>query len=255
MMRLTRWILLVLGSALVSYAFVATGLARFGAGHAALVMLGVPLVAWGLFWKPLCACTASGFGHVLLNALRMGYVLVALALALCIALMVSANKKPPAPGADAVIVLGSGLKNGGVSLTLKLRLDAALVYLQDNPETLCVLSGGQGADEPISEAEAMRRYMQALGIDAPRLILEERSQNTNENIAFSRALLLERLAREPGVVIVSSDFHLFRGVALARGAGFINPGGLGGHSYPPILPVYAVRETLGILKDGLLGRF
>ena len=70
-------------------------------------------------------------------------------------------------------------------LTLARRLDAALAYLEENPKAYVVVSGGQGAGEDISEAEAMRRYLAARGIEESRILMEDKSMSTLENFLFS----------------------------------------------------------------------
>jgi uncharacterized SAM-binding protein YcdF (DUF218 family) len=246
--------LFICGATLVGYVLFVSGSTRFGAGHLVILLLGLPLLLAALFWKRTLAFAATPLGAACVGMLRVGYVLFLIAYVVCISLMWRSYRLQSEPGADAVIVLGAGLRGEEVSPALQVRLDAAIVYLNDNPDALCVLSGGRGDDERISEAEAMRRYLQRQGIDPGRLLLEDRSRDTAQNIAFSRALLLERLGKEPRVVVVTSDFHVFRGVALARGAGFSDVQGLGGRSHRYLLPVYSVRETCSIIKDGALGR-
>ena len=253
--RIARWMLILSGAMLIAYALAATALARFGAGNVAFLLLGLPLLVWGLFWKPLCAWASGGIGSAVLWTLRIGYAVFAMAMLAGIFLMVSENQKKPPPNADAMIVLGAGLRGEEVTLTLKLRLDAALGYLANNPDTVCVVSGGQDVDEIISEAEAMRRYLVRNGLRAERILLEARSTNTYENLRFSREVLVGHFEHEPSVVVVTSDFHLFRGVSLARGAGFTEPSGLGGRSHALLLPMYSVRELFSIVKDGTFGRF
>lgn len=86
-------------------------------------------------------------------------------------------------------------------------------YLEENPRTRAVLSGGQGQGEQISEAEAMYRYLTEHGIDGSRLILEDRSTNTKENLDFS----LEKIGTlDASIGIVTNHFHVFRGVAIGR---------------------------------------
>ena len=75
---------------------------------------------------------------------------------------------------------------------LQERLDAALKYLDDHKDTICVLSGGKGSDESISEAECMYRYMTERGIDPTKLIREDKSTTTRENLLFSMELLAGR---------------------------------------------------------------
>lgn len=105
------------------------------------------------------------------------------------------------PGLDYVIVLGAKVKEHTVSNSLKKRLDKAIDYAQKNPETYLVLSGGKGADEPISEAQAMYKYLVYNGVRPEQLLLEDRSASTVENIAYSRLVIeghRERLRLERG---------------------------------------------------------
>ena len=119
--------------------------------------------------------------------------------------------------ADAVIVLGAGVNGETPSLILQSRIDAAGEYLSLHPDIPVVLSGGQGPGEDVSEAEAMRRGLAALGAEDDRLLLEDRSTSTAENFAFSKALLQEHGVDTDTAVIavVTSDFHCFRAHLIA----------------------------------------
>lgn len=114
------------------------------------------------------------------------------------------------------VILGAKVNGEVPSLSLRYRLEAALAYANCYPQVKFVLSGGQGADEGISEAEAMYRYLSGRGIAEERLIVENRSTSTYENLQFSQELLPE----VEGVTIISSDFHLARARFLARQLGW-----------------------------------
>ncbi len=123
--------------------------------------------------------------------------------------------------ADYLIVLGAGVNGTTPSLSLSNRLVAAVDYLESHPDTLCVVSGGQGPGEDISEAECMYRYLTDNGIDPGRILKEDRSTSTRENLAFSKALLAEHLGQAPRkVAILSSEYHLFRAGLMAKEHGF-----------------------------------
>lgn len=98
----------------------------------------------------------------------------------------------PSRDLDTLIVLGAQVNGTKLSNSLKLRLERAKEYLDENPETIAVVSGGKGSGEEISEAEAMYEYLVSQGIDETRLIKEDRSTNTNENLKYSLALLEEK---------------------------------------------------------------
>ena len=87
--------------------------------------------------------------------------------------------------AKYLVVLGAQMKPEGPSKVLQYRLDAALAYLTDHPECQVVVSGGQGADEHISEAQGMYDYLVAHGLETDRILLEDQSVNTVQNLAFS----------------------------------------------------------------------
>ena len=94
------------------------------------------------------------------------------------------------PSLDYVIVLGAKVKpDGSLSKTLKLRLDKALEYMKENPETMLGLSGAKGDAEPCSEADAMETYLLGQGADPDHLLKEEQSFSTVENLAYSRVMI------------------------------------------------------------------
>lgn len=156
----------------------------------------------------------------------------------------------PSPGADYVIILGAQWKPQGPSEALRRRLDIATKYLEQNPDTVVIVSGGQGGNEPISEAAGMRQYLVDIGIDEERILMEDRSTNTMENLVFSSDLLDKQNDR---VVIVTNNFHAFRALQIAHKQGYTNAEGLAASSVVSFLPNNLLREFLGVLKDFLVG--
>lgn len=156
------------------------------------------------------------------------------------------------PGADYCIILGAQMKANGPSNTLQRRLDRALVYLRENPETLAIVSGCQGSNEPVSEARGMYEYLVGAGIAPERILLEEASRNTCENLEFSGKLINRQ---ENSVVLVTNNFHMFRALRLAEGAGYGHVQGLAASAYPWTLPNNLLREFMGVVKDFLAGHF
>jgi len=116
-----------------------------------------------------------------------------------------------------LIVLGAGVNGTAPSLSLRERLDAAAAYLQAHPNATCIVSGGQGRGEDITEAECMFRYLTAAGIDPQRIIKEDRATSTEENLAYSMALIDE--VHRSSIGIVSSEYHLYRAGLMARDLG------------------------------------
>lgn len=151
---------------------------------------------------------------------------------------------------DYIIVLGAQMKPAGPSAVLKFRLDAAYDYLMENENTICIVSGGQGSNEPCSEAEGMYQYLTGRGIAPERLIMEDRSTDTSENIAYSMALIGEN---DTSVGIVTNNFHVFRGVRLAKAAGVKEVYGIAARSNVYFQLNNMVREFFGIMKDLVCG--
>lgn len=151
---------------------------------------------------------------------------------------------------DYIIVLGAQMKPAGPSAVLKFRLDAAYDYLTENENTICILSGGQGSNEPCSEAEGMYQYLVEKGIAPERLMKEEQSTDTSENIAYSMALIGRN---DVSVGIVTNNFHVFRGVHLAKAAGVQDVCGIAARSNVWFQLNNMVREFFGIMKDLVCG--
>lgn len=156
----------------------------------------------------------------------------------------------PSSGADYVIVLGAQWKTSGPSYVLQKRLDAAVKYLYENPDTVVIVSGGQGSNEPISEAQGMKEYLMSKGIEETRILMEDTSTNTYENLINSSSLLDKQTNR---VVLVTNNFHVFRASSIARHQGYVHLEGLAADSYPAMLPNNLLREFVGVIKDTLVG--
>ncbi len=132
-------------------------------------------------------------------------------------LMISAAASSP-PENAVVLVLGSQVKGKEPSLDLLNRIFAAAEYLQDHPGSRCIVSGGQGDGELVTEASVMKDYLVGMGIDPSRIMEEDQSSSTEENMEFSAVLL-----RETGwgntVAVVTDEYHQYRAACLARDAG------------------------------------
>ncbi|MDY3281510.1 YdcF family protein [Dysosmobacter sp.] len=150
--------------------------------------------------------------------------------------------------AEAAIVLGAGVNGETPSLILQSRIEAAADYLTRHPDTLAILSGGQGDGERISEAECMRRELVKRGIPEERLILEDRSTSTAENFACSRELLEERGLAGTTVAVITSDFHCFRSHLIARRAGLSVMDIPAKSPYALLNANYYVREAFALCK-------
>ena len=151
---------------------------------------------------------------------------------------------------DYIIVLGAHVNGTKLTLALLERVRRALLYLEENPGTKAVLSGGRGDGEQISEAEAMYRYLTDHGISPERLIKEERSTNTKENLDFSLRLIG---STDYSIGIVTNNFHVFRGVAIGKKCGCRQIYPVPSRYRSWRLLIYIPREILAILKDKIVG--
>lgn len=163
-------------------------------------------------------------------------------------MLYTAKMEEPAQG-DYLVILGARVRGEQLSLTLWNRLQKGLEYIREHPDIPIILSGGKGEGEDISEAAAMKRYLLAQGIAEERLILEENSTSTYENLKYTRDIIRSRDAGENiRLVIVTSDFHLFRAKFLAQRLGF-SAAGLPAETPPSTLPISLVREYFAVIKS------
>ena len=157
---------------------------------------------------------------------------------------------------EVMLVLGCQVRQDGPSVLLRDRLDEALDYLKDHPDMIVVVSGGQGPDEPTSEAQAMSDYLTDHGVEAEKVLLEPDSHNTAQNLNYSKQLLdREGIDLSDGVLLVSNGFHLTRARMLADRAGFEQISTLAAPAshLPSRLYMY-IREPLALVKSFLFDR-
>lgn len=148
---------------------------------------------------------------------------------------------------DAAIILGAGLREDDVTLTLAQRLDTAIAYAQANSQACLVVSGGQGKDEVIQEAQVMARYLVEHGVDESRILLEEKSTSTRENFRFSKALLDAKFPQGYRAVCITNGFHAYRAQRIAAQEGLAVT-----RVCAPVawfmVPANALREAVAVLK-------
>lgn len=178
--------------------------------------------------------TAAAFAVLLLGVLLLLWIGSS---------VVKGMTQQPQPQADYVIVLGARVRGTQPTRALRKRLDQAFAYAEEYPDTVLLLSGGQGADEEISEAQCMYEYLLNKGIDADRMILEAESTTTQENLRFS-AKYLDREQAQIG--IVSNNFHICRALLLAEQEGYRHVFGIPAPSDLLMQPHYVLREICAL---------
>lgn len=147
---------------------------------------------------------------------------------------------------DYLLILGCGLNGSEPTGPLTARLEKALEYCERNTNCKIIVSGGQGKNEDISEADAMASYLTEHGINRDRIIIEDKSTSTTENFKFSNRITDGALASS-SVVFITNDFHIYRANSLAKLQGFTLNHLNAPTNLPSILPSY-LRENLALLQ-------
>ncbi len=156
--------------------------------------------------------------------------------------------------ADYIIVLGALVRGEEPSLSMLERTQAALDYMNSHPETTVIVSGGQGDMEDISEAEAMYRWLVGKGADVSRIIREDKSTSTEENLRYSFDIIRSR-GDDPAeaTAVVTSEYHIYRAKLIAHGMG-VELGGISAHtSRLGVKLNYFIREAFGVTYKWIFG--
>ena len=191
-----------------------------GYSFSALVCLA--LIAIILFYTlmPLVGLKFPQFSKILTRICTICLVIGLLIVGVTEALIIKASFGDPKEQVSYMVVLGAKVRNTGPSVSLWDRIYGAADYLEAHPDTIAIVSGGQGADEPMTEAQAMYDELIALGIDPARVWLEEKATSTWENLTFALDLIEEKTGERPAKLgILSSEYHLFRAGLFADKCG------------------------------------
>lgn len=241
--------ILIAGIAMIAY-FLALGIfVRFGQSLSELWLIGGILCIGRFFVWNYIYKTKKYPPKKPVVVLRSLFC-IALAIFLVMeCVILSGGLMPAEPELDYIVVLGAKVNGREPSGALRNRIQVAKEYLETYPNTIAVLSGGKGADEEISESRCMYEKLTAGGIDPERLIVEDQSTDTSENLRFSRELIPSG-AR---IGLVTNNFHIFRTLALARGIGWENTFGVPVATTMFSMPHYLMREFVGVIYDGIRG--
>lgn len=238
-----------------------------GAGGFLALALALNIVPGFRFSIALCICAAALLAVFWLLLLRPTpvrrkvckilcafLVIGCLAAGITLGFVISAAHPGEAPACDYIVVLGAGVNGTVPSLTLRDRINGAYAYLTANPDAVAVLSGGQGPREAITEAACMYRELTQMGIDSNRLLLEENSTSTIENLQFSMDVLETATGTRPERIgIVSSEYHIFRATCFAKKLDLEPVGIPAKTSWVTIRINYYLREIAAVWKFLLLG--
>ena len=224
------------------------GILHFGMlWPAAVLLLAAAVLLWPDFFRRLLRPRRLRAAVCTLAAVCAAVILVTLG-----KMAGAAVNRPPEDAACTVIVLGCQvLPDGRPSLMLENRVRAAYDYLTAHPDAVCVASGGQNDREPDTEARCVRDTLASMGVDPARIRLEERSRSTEENLAFSAALIREE-GLPSAVVIASDNFHQLRAAVWAEREG-LTPYAAGCASPWLLTAGYWARETAALLYMAVTG--
>lgn len=168
--------------------------------------------------------------------------------------IIKASFGDPKEHCDYMVVLGAKVRTEGPSVSLMDRIRAAKTYLDSHPDVIAVVSGGQGTDEPMTEARCMYEELVELGVDPQRIWIEDQATSTWENLNFSLNLIEEKTGTRPGKIgILSSEYHLYRASLFADACGVESVGIPAATSRLPQKINHFMREVAGVWHYLLLG--
>ena len=188
-------------------------------GYSFSALVCLCLIGLILFYTvmPMVGQTFPAFAAITTRIFTVLLVMGLLVVGITEAVIIHASFGNPKEQVDYMVVLGAKVNADGPSVSLWDRICGAYEYLEEHPEVIAIVSGGQGTDEPITEAECMYRELVNLGIDPKRLWKEEEATSTWENLKFSLDLIEEKTGTRPAKLgVLSSEYHLFRASLFAK---------------------------------------
>jgi len=188
-------------------------------GYSFSALVCICLIAIILFYTfmPLIGLKFPDFAKITTRIFTVVLIFGLLVVGTTEAIIIKESFGDPEAHVAYMVVLGAKVNKDGPSVSLWDRICGAYTYLDIHPQTIAILSGGQGTDEPITEAECMYRELVELGIDPKRLRLEDEATSTWENLKFSLDLIEEETGIRPAKIgVLSSEYHLFRASLFAR---------------------------------------
>lgn len=220
-------------------------------GNAAGIIFSALLMILTFYFEPISIFLtsvwhSSAAAKIFLTSAASIVLIISVYIIIISVKMLSAKKRrPPRSLPCTVIILGCRVRGTRPSRMLRKRLNAAYDFLCENPRAVCIVSGGQGSDEKISEAQAMRRYLLDKGLDKNRVYSEDKSSSTLENLKFSQKIIEAR--NLPDTIAIATDgFHQYRAALIAEQLG-IRSYTVPSVTEPRYAPTYWVREWFAII--------
>ena len=188
-------------------------------GYSFSALVCICLIGIILFYTfmPLVALKFPVFAKYTMGIFTAVLILGLLVVGATEAVIIKKSFGDPKQQVDYVVVLGAKVNRHGPSVSLRDRIYGAYEYATDHPDTILILSGGQGTDEPITEAECMFQELAEMGINPNQIRMEDKATSTWENLKFSLDLIEEETGIRPGKIgVLSSEYHLFRASLFAK---------------------------------------
>ena len=225
-------------------------------GYSFSALVCLCLIGLILFYTvmPMVGQVLPGFAKVVTRIVTVCVAIGVLVVGITEAVIIGASFGDPKEQVEYMVVLGAKVNADGPSVSLWDRICGAYEYMEEHPDVIAVLSGGQGTDEPITEAECMYRELVSLGIDPRRLWLEEEATSTWENLHFTLDLIEEKTGVRPAKLgVLSSEYHLFRASLFAKACNVEFVGIPAKTSRPSQAINHFMREVAGVWHYILLG--
>lgn len=196
------------------------------------------------------ACFYITFSPIAINVIFLWISAIGLsaAFAFICYLLCSSNfsQSNPVSDFDVILILGAGIFTEQVTPMLAQRLDRAFALYTQQPNAHILVSGGQGPDEPISEALAMQRYLISLGVNPSQILLEDQSTSTLENMEYSAHILKQHFVGFPKIVCVTSQFHIMRAIRFGQKFN-LKLTGVGSHTPYHFFEIALIRDFLALM--------
>lgn len=226
-----------------------------GYSFSALVCLCLVAVLLFYTFMPLAGLKFPGFAKITTRIFTVILIIGLLVVGITEAVIIKASFGDAHEQVDYVVVLGAKVNANGPSVSLWDRICAAYTYLEEHPDVIAIVSGGQGSDEPITEAECIYRELVELGIDPARVWIEDEATSTWENLNFSLNLIEEKTGERPTRLgVLSSEYHLFRASLFAKACGVEEFVGVPARTSRPSQAInHFMREVAGVWHYIILG--
>lgn len=235
-------IFLIVGAFLLIDGVFFTIYSNFNIGSILTILIGAFLIVCGIWMKKIMSMRSRG-ARILRNIVAAG---LCAATVFSLFLFLYGTNDTVTYDEDILIVLGAGVNGETPTEPLAARLNAAADYYAKNPDAVLIVTGGQGPQEDITEAEAMTRYLTANGVPEEKIVQEDRATSTSENFKFTKEIIGDNM-QDHSIAVITNEFHIYRAKRLAELAG-LEVSTL--HAPTPwySAPAMYIREWLAVIK-------